>query len=53
MSKTKTITSSTKSATPVKKTSTKKAKDPNAPKRFRSAYILFSAEKREQIKVIR
>jgi len=51
MSKTKTITSSTKSATPVKKTSTKKAKDPNAPKRFRSAYILF--EKREQIKVIR
>jgi len=51
MSKTKTITSS-KSTTSVKKVSNKKTKDPNAPKRFRTAYILFSVEKREEIKVI-
>jgi hypothetical protein len=51
MPKTKTLTLS-KSATPVKKISKKKAKDPNAPKRFRTAYILFSVEKRDEIKVI-
>ncbi len=32
--------------------STKKTKDPKAPKRHRSAYILFSMEKRNQVKVI-
>ncbi|UJR10849.1 hypothetical protein I4U23_015037 [Adineta vaga] len=48
-SKTTTITA-TKTATPIKKISKKKAKDPNAPKRFRTAYILFSVEKREEIK---
>jgi len=49
MPKTKTITSSSSSA---KKTSSKKTKDPNAPKRFRTAYILFSVEKRDEVKVI-
>ena len=29
----------------------KKTKDPNAPKRFRTAYLLFSNEKREEVKV--
>jgi hypothetical protein len=52
MSKTKTITSSTKSTTSGKKTSNKKTKDPNAPKRYRTAYILFSIEKRDEIKVM-
>ncbi|CAF1072551.1 unnamed protein product [Adineta steineri] len=46
---TKTITS-TNSATTTKRTTKKKAKDPNAPKRFRTAYILFSVEKREEVK---
>ena len=32
--------------------SNKKTKDPKAPKRHRTAYILFSIEKRHQIKVI-
>ena len=32
--------------------STKKTKDSKAPKRHRSAYILFSMEKRSQVKVI-
>lgn len=50
MPKTKTITLS-KSTTSGKKTSIKKAKDSNAAKRFRTAYILFSSEKREEIKV--
>lgn len=45
MSKTKTVTSSKS------KTSSKKTKDPNAPKRYRTAYILFSVEKRNEIKV--
>jgi hypothetical protein len=31
----------------------KKSKDPKAPKRHRSAYILFSIDKRQQIKVDR
>ncbi len=31
----------------------KKSKDPKAPKRHRSAYILFSVDKRQQIKVDR
>jgi hypothetical protein len=31
--------------------SSKKVKDPKAPKRHRSAYILFSIDKRHQIKV--
>ncbi len=31
--------------------SNKKSKDPKAPKRHRSAYILFSIDKRKQIKV--
>jgi hypothetical protein len=44
---TKTITSSKS-----KKTSTKKGKDPNAPKRYRTGYLLFSAEKRDEVKVI-
>ncbi|CAF0768593.1 unnamed protein product [Rotaria sp. Silwood1] len=30
--------------------SNKKSKDPKAPKRYRSAYILFSIEKRNQVK---
>jgi len=34
------------------KKSSKKTKDPNAPKRFRTAYILFCVEKREEVKVI-
>jgi hypothetical protein len=50
MPKTKTITSSSSSS--AKKTSSKKTKDPNAPKRFRTAYILFSVEKRDEVKVI-
>jgi len=45
MPKTKTITLSSG-----KKTSNKRTKDPNAPKRFRTAYILFSVEKRDEIK---
>nr|AMP82821.1 phosphonoacetaldehyde hydrolase [Adineta vaga complex sp. C JFF-2016]AMP82823.1 phosphonoacetaldehyde hydrolase [Adineta vaga complex sp. C JFF-2016]AMP82824.1 phosphonoacetaldehyde hydrolase [Adineta vaga complex sp. C JFF-2016]AMP82825.1 phosphonoacetaldehyde hydrolase [Adineta vaga complex sp. C JFF-2016]AMP82826.1 phosphonoacetaldehyde hydrolase [Adineta vaga complex sp. C JFF-2016] len=49
MTKSKTVTA-TKTATPTKKISKKKAKDPNAPKRFRTAYILFSVEKRDEIK---
>jgi hypothetical protein len=49
MPKTKTITLSSSSG---KKTSSKKTKDPNAPKRFRTAYILFSVEKRDEVKVI-
>jgi hypothetical protein len=49
MSKTHTIAS--KSTTSVKKTSKKRAKDPNAPKRFRTAYILFCVEKRNEVKV--
>jgi hypothetical protein len=52
MPKTKTITSSSKSTTSGKKTSNKRTKDPNAPKRFRTAYILFSVEKRDEIKVL-
>ncbi|CAF2751791.1 unnamed protein product [Rotaria sp. Silwood2] len=48
--KTKTITSS-KSTTSAKKNSNKRTKDPNAPKRYRTAYILFSVEKRDEIKV--
>ncbi|CAF3440333.1 unnamed protein product, partial [Rotaria sp. Silwood2] len=47
--KTKTITSS-KSTTSAKKNSNKRTKDPNAPKRYRTAYILFSVEKRDEIK---
>ncbi len=31
--------------------SNKKSKDPKAPKRHRSSYILFSIDKRQQIKV--
>jgi hypothetical protein len=31
---------------------TKKVKDPNAPKRNRTAYILFTIEKRQHVKVI-
>ena len=45
----KTVT--TKPTTTTKKTSNKRTKDPNAPKRYRTAYILFSAEKREEVKV--
>jgi hypothetical protein len=45
----KTITLKTTTAT--KKTSNKRTKDPNAPKRYRTAYILFSVEKREEVKV--
>ena len=48
MPKTKPMTS----GTPSKKTSKKRAKDPHAPKRYRTAYLLFSAEKREQVKVM-
>lgn len=33
------------------KTTKKRSKDPNAPKRFRTAYLLFSSEKREEVKV--
>lgn len=32
--------------------SNKKVKDPEAPKRYRTAYILFTIEKRNQVKVI-
>ncbi|CAF3357887.1 unnamed protein product [Rotaria sp. Silwood1] len=49
MPKTKIITLS-KSTTSTKKISNKRNKDPNAPKRYRTAYILFSVEKRDEIK---
>jgi hypothetical protein len=52
MTKTTTVKSSSKSATSGKKTSNRKTKDPNAPKRFRTAYILFCVEKRDEIEVI-
>ena len=37
--------------TTLTKVTKKRSKDPNAPKRFRTAYLLFSNEKREQVKV--
>jgi hypothetical protein len=39
-------------ANKTKSKSNKKTKDPKAPKRHRTAYMLFSIEKRHQIKVI-
>ena len=33
------------------KVTKKRSKDPHAPKRFRTAYLLFSNEKREEVKV--
>ena len=47
MPKSKSNTSS-KSTAPAGK---KRTKDPHAPKRYRNAYFLFSAEKRDEVKV--
>jgi hypothetical protein len=48
MPKSRSLTSSTLT----KKSSTRKTKDPDAPKRYRTAYLLFSADKRNEVKVM-